>query len=120
MERVLRKPENRAAALDTLCYVVQQSEAKLSGGAAKKETLALLLSSIDGLGDPRWAQETNFLRSKLQPLVQGAPAPAPAPAVPVPVPVPSTPAMSAPPQQQVWAGAHGARWFPQHERLLTT
>lgn len=93
MERVLRKPENRAAAIATLCHIIQQSELKLASGAAKAATLRSLLASVDSLGsDPRWAGEVAFLRSKLMPLLPGAAAPpaaaAAGPRVPVPVPVP--------------------------------
>jgi hypothetical protein len=97
MERVLKKPESRAAAIDTLCHIAQQAGPKLTDGSVKPETLQQLRADIDALTDPRWANETAFLRSKLQPAPSAGGTPAP---VPVPVPVPT-------PQQQV-EGAQGA------------
>ncbi|KAI8467135.1 MAG: quinon protein alcohol dehydrogenase-like superfamily [Monoraphidium minutum] len=96
MERVLRKPECRAAALDTLCYFVQHAEAKVA--ASKREVVQSLLSAVESVADSRSANEVQFLRSKLYPLAGGGAPAAAAPAAgpPVPVPVPA----AAPQQQQ--------------------
>lgn len=87
MDRVLKKPENRAAAIDTLCYIMQQSEAKVA--SSSPAALQSLLASVESVTDPRWGNEVAFLRSKLHALV--GPAAAPPAAAPA----------AGPPQQQV-------------------
>jgi hypothetical protein len=107
MDRILRKPDNRAAAVETLCHIMTQAESKLAAGDAKVDTLRSLLAGIDGIADGRWASQAGFLRSRLGPLIDGAAPPTPAaaaPSVPVPVPVPMPMPMpvpvAAPPPQQ--------------------
>lgn len=95
MARVAVKPDARAAAVDTLCHIVQQSEAKLAAGAASPATLGKLLAMLEPLaGEPRFRRELDFLRAKFAPLAAaggggGAPGSGGGGGPPVPLPLPA-------------------------------
>ena len=116
MDRVLRRPESRAAAFELVRQFLRLNEPKLAAGLAPPEVVASLLEALDALaGDARWGADAALLRSKLAPYAgaagaAGAGAAPGAGGIPVPVPVPV-------PQPQPAAGSGGGGGAPPTARI---